>query len=135
MNKTWENSPPVFICTGWELLADEDKFMAKKLNSDGVAVVFEEYEAMPHCFSLILPKLPGARRCFDGWSGFIKTVVENPTSITSKAVSIKAKSLEEVRLNFSSLSNISPEAVREKVHAQIAANIGAKPSVGNLSKL
>ena len=39
---SWAGAPPVWICTGRELLADEDKFTAAKLHGDGDTVVFEE---------------------------------------------------------------------------------------------
>ena len=45
--KSWEGSPPLWIETGQELLTDEDKYIAMKASSQGVKVVFEEYEAMP----------------------------------------------------------------------------------------
>lgn len=98
----------MYICTGWELLADEDKYMATKLRRDGVKVVFEEYEGMPHCFALIFPESKGARRCLEGWAGFINKVVENgdeeeknkkgEEGIESSFKRIKAKTLEEVDL-------------------------------------
>jgi acetyl esterase/lipase len=117
--RSWEGTPPVFMCTGWELLADEDKFMASKLENDGVTVVFEEYEAMPHCFALILTQLPGSQRCFESWANFIKAAIDDPESIKPKATTIKAKSLEEVKLEISSLSSISPEQMRGRVRAKV----------------
>jgi acetyl esterase/lipase len=121
LNKSWEGSPPVYICTGWELLADEDKFMGSKLVRDGVTVVFEEFEAMPHCFAILLASLPGARRCYNGWAGFIKSAVENPTALESKAVTVKARSLEEVELDFASLSPVDDEEMRDRVLESVEA--------------
>ncbi|KAM7207451.1 alpha/beta hydrolase fold domain containing protein [Naviculisporaceae sp. PSN 640] len=102
--ESWKGSPPVYICTGWELLADENKYMAVKLRKDGVKVVFEEYEGMPHCFALIFPESKGARRCLTGWSGFINRVVnekgdgEKGGQVESEFKRIRAKTLEEVDL-------------------------------------
>ncbi|TEA06082.1 Esterase [Colletotrichum sidae] len=115
MNRSWNGSPPVFMCTGWELLADEDKYMARKLQEDGVSVVFEEYEGMPHCFALILAKTPNAKRCFEGWTGFMKAVVEKPDSIKSKAVTVKAKTGEDMPLEFASLSTLSDHDIQQRV--------------------
>ncbi len=106
VSTSWEHSPPIYMCTGWELLADDIKYLAKKLDGDGVKVLFEEYEAMPHCFAMILTQLPGSRRCFDSWAGFIKAVVETPGEVESMAKTIKAKSLDEVPLNLSTLTTL-----------------------------
>ena len=118
MSRSWDGSPPMYICTGWEILALEDKYFAKKLRSQGVPVVFEEYEAMPHCFAMILEKVPSARRCFDGWAGFIRNAVESPGTLESKATEIKAKTLEEIDLDFEELSSHTEEGIRERVEAK-----------------
>lgn len=78
--------------------------MATKLRRDGVKVVFEEYEGMPHCFALIFPESKGAARCLSGWAGFINRVVneekgeKGEQGIESSFRRIKAKSLAEVDL-------------------------------------
>ena len=118
----WRGAPPVYMSTGWELLADEQRYMAAKLHASGVTIVFEEYEAMPHCFAMVLGQLPASRRCFDGWSGFIKSVAEDPASVGSRAVTVKAKSLQEVELDLGDLAEITEEEVRERVKEQIASN-------------
>lgn len=118
----WKGAPPIYMCMGWELLADEQKFMASKLQAGGVTVVLEEYEAMPHCFAMILTQLPAAKRCFDGWSGFIKSATEDPGSIGSRAVTVKAKSLEEVEMDLGALTTLTEEEVKERVQAQIASH-------------
>lgn len=125
--ETWEQSPPVYVCSGWELLADEDKFLVGKLASDGVTVVFEEFEAMPHCFAMILTSLPGAERCMRGWAGFLKAAVENPASIKTKAVTIKAKTLEEVDLDVATISPLSVEEMKKRVY-DAAGALGETPS-------
>ncbi|UNI18138.1 hypothetical protein JDV02_004427 [Purpureocillium takamizusanense] len=105
--RSWAGAPPVYMCTGWELLGFEDRFFAKRLVGDGVRVVFEDYEAMPHCFALILTKTPNARRCFDAWSAFIRRAVDDPAGIESSATGIRARTLEEVTLRFDNLSDMT----------------------------
>lgn len=129
--RDWTGAPPTYICTGWELLADEDKYIAQKLESQGVKVVFEEYEGMPHCFAIVLGHTAGAQR-FDGrFAGFLKKAVEAPDAIESSATMIKAKTLEEVKLPFRSLCDKSEEEVRMRALSQVAvaslkADIAAK---------
>ncbi|KAK7435254.1 hypothetical protein CaCOL14_012903 [Colletotrichum acutatum] len=127
MSRSWAGAPPVYICTGWELLADEDKYMARKLHQDGVPVVFEEYEGMPHCFALILTKIPNARRCFEGWTNFMKRAVTSPETIDSRATSIKSKTLQEEVLDFESLSAVSAEDVQKRVLAKKETTLAAAP--------
>ena len=130
MARSWAGAPPVYICTGWELLAFEDKFFAKQLVDDGVKVVFEEYEAMPHCFAMILTKTPNARRCMDNWGGFVRKVVENPAGIESSATSISARTLQETALRFDSLSDIGQGEMRDRVVRQ-----AKQPEVRPVAKL
>jgi len=114
VNSSWKGAPPVYMCTGWEILALEDKYFAKKLESEGVTVVFEEYEAMPHCFAMILDKTANAARCYDGWGGFIRTCTTGGT-VESSAVEIKAKTGDENMLAFDKLSNVKDEDMVERV--------------------
>lgn len=109
MPGSWKGAPPMYMCTGWEILAYEDKYLAKRLVEDGVTVVFEEYEAMPHCFALILSKIPGAVRCLQGWAQFILDAVDQPASIPSRAILIKSISLEESELKFEELSAVTED--------------------------
>lgn len=120
---SWEGCPPAYICTGRELLADEDRCLASRLRAAGVPVVFEEYEGMPHCFALLLTKTAGARRCMDGWAGFVKRVVGGAEGggegvESSSFTRVEAKPLREVELDPDALSPFTVEQVREMVRRQ-----------------
>ncbi|KAF4122123.1 Acetyl esterase/lipase [Geosmithia morbida] len=103
MAPSWKGAPPVYICTGWEMIGYEDRCAASRLDEDGVPVVYEEYEAMPHCFAMVLPGAAVSERCIDSWAGFIAKAVEEPGSIMSKGIVIKAPSLDEVALELEDL--------------------------------
>ncbi|KAL5598554.1 hypothetical protein BROUX41_003516 [Berkeleyomyces rouxiae] len=107
----WAGAPPVYICAGWEVLASGIKHTAQKLHRQGVCVVYDEFEGMPHCFAMVLPGR-GARRCFDAWTGFIRDAVEQPAALQSRATAIKAKTLEEAPLEFEALSPFDDADVR-----------------------
>ncbi|KAK8116083.1 hypothetical protein PG984_012585 [Apiospora sp. TS-2023a] len=113
LNPSWEGAPPIYVCCGWECLADEDKWFVGKLVKDGVAVVFEEYEAMPHVFAGILEKAPQSARCFNGWSKFISQACESPQEIQSSFTTIKAKTLKEVDINVKNLSPFTEDDLRK----------------------
>jgi hypothetical protein len=123
MSHSWKGAPPVYLCTGWEILASEDKYFAKKLESEGATVVFEEYEAMPHCFAMILDKTANAARCYEGWGGFVRTCTQGG-EVESSAVEISAKTLGEKVLEFGQLSDVTDEDMREQV--QRKAELKAK---------
>ncbi|KAH6981273.1 alpha/beta hydrolase fold-domain-containing protein [Ilyonectria sp. MPI-CAGE-AT-0026] len=115
MARSWKGAPPIYMCAGWEILAWEGKFLARKLEADGVAVVFEEYEAMPHCFALLLRNIPSTHRCYDGWAGFIRAAVDDAEAIASSAVRIKARTLDEEPLRFEDLCSVTDDEMRQRV--------------------
>ncbi|KAK8192498.1 hypothetical protein M8818_007667 [Zalaria obscura] len=92
--KDWSGSPPLWIETGEELLTDEDAVVAARAASQGVTVVWEQYEAMPHCFAMLLPKLPNSRRCVSSWGAFCRSSVEGDL-LETKGTWIAAKTGEE----------------------------------------
>ncbi|KAK3316127.1 alpha/beta hydrolase fold-domain-containing protein [Apodospora peruviana] len=139
---SWAGAPPVYICTGWELLADEDKFLAAKMARDGVPVTFEEYEGMPHCFAMVFPKAAGARRCMVGWAGFIRKVtgtyhdpyeapplpgqeeqqqddVRKVRKMETSFTMIKAKTLEDVDLGTDGVNPYTQEEIRERIYTRV----------------
>jgi acetyl esterase/lipase len=123
--QSWAGSPPIYMCTGWEILAQEGKFLARKLVQDGVTVRYEDYEGMPHVFVTIIPHEPSSRRCFTGWTDFISEATTGDAKIGTSAVLIKAKTLEETPLKFESLSEVSEEEMRERILA--AARVRGEP--------
>ncbi|KAI1486795.1 alpha/beta hydrolase fold-domain-containing protein [Biscogniauxia mediterranea] len=126
---TWRGAPPVYVCCGWECLADEARYLAARLGRDGVPVVFEQYEAMPHVFAAILPKLRESRRCLESWTGFISDRVTAATAaaagggtttpVKSTYTMIKAKTLEEVPIDLERLSPFSETDVLDLAHKQV----------------
>jgi acetyl esterase/lipase len=74
--KSWESSPPVYYMWGDELLTDEGSVMACKMAKDGVKVVIDHFETMPHCFALLFGDSEGGKRCFASWAGFCTDVVQ-----------------------------------------------------------
>ena len=117
--ESWEGSCPMWLGIGQELLADEGKHVACKAARQGVKVVFEEYETMPHCFALVLVGTPVARRCLDGWSNFITAAAERPDSLGTRGVKIKAKSLEEEEMPMQDVSAYTDEEVIARMEQKV----------------
>ncbi|KAJ4393388.1 hypothetical protein N0V93_002598 [Gnomoniopsis smithogilvyi] len=116
--RNWKGCPPVYMSTGWELLADEDKYMAANLHAQGVPIIWEEFEGMPHCFAMILTDNPMSKRCFDAWTGFIATVaVQGPGSIQSAFTTVKAKTLKEESRDPAKVAPYTEEELWERLRA------------------
>ena len=62
--------PATFVGEAVEMLADEDKSVASLAASQKVTIQYEEYEAMPHCFAMVAPTLPTAKRLMHSWGDF-----------------------------------------------------------------
>ncbi|SMR48179.1 unnamed protein product [Zymoseptoria tritici ST99CH_1E4] len=93
--ESWKASPPLWMNTGDEMLMDEDILVAARAAGQGVKVHFEHYEAMPHCFPMLLPHLPASRRCLRSWGNWIRRVVEEPEGLKTNGVWIPARKGKE----------------------------------------
>jgi acetyl esterase/lipase len=91
--KDWSSSPPLFFSVGEEMLRDEDAVLAQSAVAQGVTVVWREFEAMPHCFAMLLDKLPAGDVHYEEYGKFCREVVEG-VRLESNGVWIKAKTLE-----------------------------------------
>jgi acetyl esterase/lipase len=106
----WKDSPPVYITCGEEMLADEDKVVAQRMARQGVPVVWEQYEGMPHCFALFLDHLPSAKMTFESWTSFAKDAVEKK-SVTTKGTFITAKKFKREDIDVTQLTELKDEDV------------------------
>lgn len=77
--KDWTGCPPMWFACGQEHVVDSNRLIARRASKQGVKVVWEEYEGMPHVFPQ-LPRMeatPQAVRCLTGWSNFITQCAES----------------------------------------------------------
>jgi len=131
--KSWEGSCPLWVGTGQELLSDEGIYVAMKMARQGVKVIFDEFEAMPHCFAMIMPNLENSRKCFDLWSGFIKAAVEDPESIKTRGLRYNAKTLEATEVDVLTMSPFTDEEVIMRMKKRVVEMSAAQPDT--LAKL
>jgi acetyl esterase/lipase len=111
--KDWSKSPPLFFSVGDEMLRDEDAVMAQSAVAQGVTVVWRDFEAMPHCFAMLLESNPSSAVHFSEYAQFCKEVVEGGSAkMKSSAVAIKAKTCERSDMDVrSGLTQIRFEEV------------------------
>jgi acetyl esterase/lipase len=112
--KDWSKSPPLFFSVGDEMLRDEDAVMAQSAVAQGVTVVWRDFEAMPHCFAMLLESNPSSAVHFSEYAQFCKEVVEGGSAkMESSAVAIKAKTCERSDMDVrSGLTQIRFEEVQ-----------------------
>lgn len=109
---SWAGSPPVFVVCGEEKLGDEAKLFAQKAARDGVAVVWEQYEAMPHCFALVLTGTAEAEACFEGFKGFVRGIRDGE-AVVAKGEFIEAKTVKRSPVDVRNLLAMSGEDISE----------------------
>ena len=110
--ESWENAPPLFLSLGQEQLADEDAIVASRAVSQGVTVQFEQYEAMPHVFAMLLPGLSTSNRCMRSWGDFCRRCVEDPGTLKTNGTFFEAKTGREESLDVGTASKISLDEAR-----------------------
>lgn len=111
--KDWTGAPPVYMTMGQEMLEDECRVVASHLARQGVVTVVDVYEAMPHCFPMLLAQHPAHKGAFDAWAGFITACVENPSSLSTKGTWLTAKKLEKSDLRVEDLARQSDTEVAQ----------------------
>ncbi|KAF7589137.1 hypothetical protein BBP40_004742 [Aspergillus hancockii] len=108
---SWAGSPPIFICCGEELLKDECKFFAQKAARQGAKVIWEQYEAMPHCFAHVLQGSRASLRSLSSYADFVLKVVQGSGDISTKGEFFTARTLDSDPMNVSSLTKRTDEEV------------------------
>ena len=108
--KDWEGTCPVWFSYGTEMLLDEGQVLASRIARQGGRVQFEEYEAMPHVFPLLLDFLNCSKACVLSCAEFMKDVVGNKT-IEMRGVTVKAKTLKMEARDVEKLAPLSDEEV------------------------
>ncbi|KAJ4350521.1 uncharacterized protein N0V89_009142 [Didymosphaeria variabile] len=105
----WSGSPPTFFGLGEEMLRDEDAVLAKRLHKQGVIVRWREFEAMPHCFAMMLDALPASTTYFEEFAKFCSEVVEG--KVTSDGEKLLAKTLKREAVDLEKVTELTDEEI------------------------
>jgi acetyl esterase/lipase len=131
--KSWEGNCPLWIVVGQELLSDEGIYVAMKAARQGVKVIFEDFEAMPHCFAMVMEGLENSKKCFDLWSAFIRAAVENPESIKTRGLRYSSKTLAATEVDVLTMSPFTDEEVIKRMETKVTEMSATQPDT--LAKL
>ncbi|CAO1601711.1 hypothetical protein XANCAGTX0491_005354 [Xanthoria calcicola] len=120
----WAKSCPMFFSCGEEMLADEGKAVASLAAEQGVTVIWEQYEAMPHCFPILLEQLEAGRKAVKNWAAFCSKVAGgSDNELETTGTWYAAKTCKETAVDVRSLALCSREEVAERMSSTIHARM------------
>ena len=114
----WTLAPPILFVCGDERAVDSNKVIAQRALSQGALVVWQEYEAMPHIFMLLLEKLPHSSLCFERWAQFCRQCVQDPGSLRTSGTFVEVETLRSKEVDMTHLTAITVEEALVSMHAQ-----------------
>ncbi len=114
----WTGFPPLWLCFGEEMMADEGNFIAQRAAQCAVPVIWEQYGAMPHCFVLLPPlsRLPQAQSLFAKWADFCRACVERPSAIKTRGTFTSADKMQERSVDVANQLSLSFDEVKQRMH-------------------
>ncbi|KAL8768653.1 MAG: hypothetical protein Q9209_005212 [Squamulea sp. 1 TL-2023] len=127
----WTGSCPMWFAYGEEMLADEGKAVASLAARQGVTVIWEQFEAMPHCFTLLFENLEAGRTSFRNWAAFCVKVAggadgNEGAKLETKGTWFAAKTCIKTAVDVNSLAVCSQDEVLEKMWSAKQARMEGK---------
>ncbi|KAF4546545.1 hypothetical protein BFW01_g2819 [Lasiodiplodia theobromae] len=110
----WKDCPPTLFMVGEEMMADESKVVAARMVGQGVSVGWMQFEAMPHCFGLVMEDCEAARVMREGWKEWVKRALEKGDQLENQGNFFAAKSCAAKRVDVGRLGEgLNDEKVLE----------------------
>ena len=103
----------MWFCCGEEMVADEGAIIAQQAARQGVRVIWEQFEGMPHCFPYFLTWLPQTARCYQDWAKFCKQCVEGAGGLGVRNGFIEAQGLRSGPVDERNIGVVTVETARE----------------------
>lgn len=119
----------MWIACGQERLADSAKIIAQTAARQGVDVLWEQYEAMPHTWAQIFPVWPQSRRCLESWAHACLTFVDAKERTFSRGTTVAAQAMAEEVVSVMALTPLTPSTaltLMEEKRRHFKPFIGAK---------
>ncbi|KAL9625195.1 MAG: hypothetical protein Q9160_000597 [Pyrenula sp. 1 TL-2023] len=106
--KNWQGAPPLWFAVGQERFADSSALIAQTAARQGVCVLWNQYEALPHCWPLFLPKLSHSRDVMGKWGRVCRTMVDGG-GLKSEGSWVTLEELEARNVDVKSLTDLTIE--------------------------
>lgn len=94
----------MFFAIGKELVTDENQIIAIRAAEQGVKVVWEQYDAVPHMFTMIFPDSKASARCLSSVGNSIHACVES--DVKNSAPWIAFKTLDTTSVDLGRQTNL-----------------------------
>lgn len=124
LTPSWEGCPPMWFGSGQEQFFDGAKAVARRAAQQGVSVSWLEFEAMPHCFSMMpgLNRSPQSSLIVERWAAFCVCCVEKPASlpVSPHASRVGFRDMVEEKIPLETLDDPSFEELEYRIKARIA---------------
>jgi acetyl esterase/lipase len=115
MAEDWTGAPPLWFASGQEQVIDGIKIVAKTASSQGVEVIFYEYESMPHTFMWVLSESPQHQKFWDDWTEACKMLVKG-ASPPSRGGFVEVLGLTTKHVKIEELTQITAKEARNLVN-------------------
>ncbi len=114
----WTGSPPMFICCGEERAADSNAVVARRASDQEVRIVWEQFEAMPHLFFLLMANTPNGKVLYEDWAAFCSDCVYGGQDQNGTNVLVEVKTLKKRQVDLKNLASISYEGALRLMKAR-----------------
>jgi acetyl esterase/lipase len=114
---SWKGAPPMWFGVGQERMADSSKVIAQTAYRDGVCVWWDQYEAMPHCWMFLMPKLPHSTHVFKRWGEVCRKMAKGD-DLESRGRWIDVDKLAESDMDVKNLISLEPKEARNMIKAK-----------------
>ncbi|KAL9117315.1 MAG: hypothetical protein Q9187_006151 [Circinaria calcarea] len=109
--KFWRGAPPIYVAVGsTERVADAAKVVAQAAARQGVPVLWDEYEFMPHNWPMILTDYPQTVKCYEAWARACSSFVQGDR-VRSAGTFTTFEGLRTRKLDVEHLTYLTDEEV------------------------
>lgn len=112
----WKGAPPMLFLCGEERAADCNRVVAQRAYDQGVEVVWEMYEGLPHIFMLLMERLSHSRMGMERWAGFCRECVYG--KVRSRGTVVGVERLERREVEMGRLTELSVEEAVRRMQAK-----------------
>ena len=127
--KSWRGAPPIYIAVGSkERVIDSAKVPAQLAARQGVPVIWDEYELMPHNWPMVFSKIPHSLKFYRSWSAACLRFLSDNT-IQTIGTFTEFESLRIREVDVYNLTLLTLDEVEDRLKA---AQSSVRPFTGDL---
>ncbi|KAL8971944.1 MAG: hypothetical protein Q9183_000807 [Haloplaca sp. 2 TL-2023] len=126
--RDWRGCPPIYLAIGSkERIVDAAKFVAQNVAKQGMAVLWDEYELMPHNWPMAFPNHPNSEKCYHSWAKACLRFVDSSDTQTCGTITTFETS-QERHIEVTKLTHLSTADVARLMKSKESS---VQPFTGN----